>query len=142
MPTSSSQQMFYQFSNSFVKESSSIPILQQRPKSIGPHSTALGHMTIPERIAGDEEKECADWPNLEQEVGPFSLNIKDESIPWEKSGCYCQKKAGWVLKVHTSLLCLPLRSGSSSLAMAQGPPAKSHHVCSVRFRGRGQKTTH
>ena len=50
----------------------------QNPRSVGSHWTVLSHMTIPEPITGVQGMECADWPNLEQEVGAFFLD--DESV--------------------------------------------------------------
>ena len=70
MPTTSSQQMSYQFSNSNEKELLS----SQSPRSAGSHWIVLSHMTTPEPITGAQGMECADWPDLEQEVGPFSLD--------------------------------------------------------------------
>lgn len=56
----------------------------QSPRAVGSHWTTVSHMTIPEPIAGVQEIEYADWANLELEVGPFPLNIKDRK--WGRDG--------------------------------------------------------
>ena len=51
MPTTSSQQTSYQFSNSNEKELCS----SQSPRSVGSHWTVSSHMTILEPITGAQE---------------------------------------------------------------------------------------
>lgn len=94
MPTSSSQGMSDQFSNSSEKESSFSPVFQPESEDCL-FPLDMGHMTIPEPITEVWGMEYADWSNPEQEVGPFPLNIKDRKSgegwpPKGKLGCYYQ----------------------------------------------------
>lgn len=82
-----------QFSKSSEIESSFSPVLQPESKDcLFPGD--LGHMTIPEPIAEVWGMEYADWSNLEQEVGPFPLNIKDRK---SGGGMLTQEKIGVLL---------------------------------------------
>lgn len=56
----------------------------QSPRAVGSHGTTVSHMTILEPITGVQMKEYADWANLELEVGPFPLTIKDRK--WGRDG--------------------------------------------------------
>ena len=127
MPTTSSQQMSYQFSNSNEKELRS----SQSPRSAGSHWIVLSHMTTPEPITGAQGMECADWPDLEQEVGPFSLDDwlggrrgKSGMLLLEQGrvGVECAWQKQMSVHPYTPFPQQPLRTGSSSPATVQGPP--------------------
>lgn len=129
----------------------------QSPRNAGSHWTAASHMTIPEPITGVQGMEYADWPNQEQELDRSILlehqrqKLEEGQYPEGKSECHCQKIAEWVLGMHKKQMSphhhiplpkLLLGTDTSFSATAQGPPPMPPWMCSVRFRGRRQKTTH
>lgn len=56
----------------------------QSPRAVGSHRTTASYMSIPEFITRVQGMEYANWANLELEVGPLPLNIKDRK--WGRDG--------------------------------------------------------
>lgn len=102
VPTSSSQQMFYQFSNSSEKEISSFPVSQPESRESRRPLGCRGPHDRPRLHPYGQGMECADCANLEHEVGPFPWTLKTkcggmgrrEGIPRENQGAITRRSQG------------------------------------------------